>query len=915
MLDFTKIRGDSDAGRRAFFEQLVCRLAKIDRGGGEFRRIDGSGGDGGVEAIRLLPSGKKVGYQAKYHSGKIDWAKIDNSVSTALTQHPELERYVIALPLDFTGKRVARGGSTNGAWGEWDQHVMRWEKVAAANGSLVMFEPWTAFEIEGALQKPEAQYLIPFFFANTLTFTSEWLGKRLLRTNADLGARYSPDEHVDTESLHAFDVIYRRENVCRHLRSIFDLAKLVDPQAVSSLVPSAGIPADALKKTTESLESFSSLRDAVNAALPQSWPLSQWISSWRSATRQLHDVWHQAVDNISKDDEFLRERIAQASKIHELLRPEIFGGRWARLLPIDGVRAVLFTGRAGAGKSHVLARGAQQAWKDGAPVVHLLGQHIVDDDPRVSILRNLELTAWSFNEMLAALDLAAEAAGTRALLAIDALNEGSGLNIWRNHLASFIQEVKAHEWITLVLSCREEYLPYVLPNELLANLNASLEVNGQEPGTVVHVSVDGFRSTHERELALRTFMDAKGIARPTAPVLDDEFFNPLFMSSVCRSMAKAGIAVFPRGLHGASEIFSFVLKTKVKAMGTHHDGTRAAYGAMLRALDGLAGSMVQRQADHVLLDEADAIIETAFKTLPIGNRAWLTVLEGSDILRRDILDTPGPITPLSSPCEVIRFAFQRLQDQMTAARLLRECSDIESTFGPAGPFAFLIRRSLRNGNVPFVKPVGRWVGVLGALWASVAESHGKELYDLHSFFGSPDDMIDRRDFQPVFRTSIRERKGNAFTPRTLRLLEFLWEEDAEENLEILVSTSCVPGHAWNADFLAARITSFAKAERFETWSRHFGNRHSKLTSRGLEIADWATHVDAKTADAETLRLAGLALVCFCIADNTALRESAKNGLAKIVREVPSVGRALVDFFGSAESEMQAALIAAGTAHQ
>ena len=134
MFDFNAIRGDSVGGQRDSFEQLICRLAELDGSGGEFRRIRGAGGDGGVEALRLLHTGKKVGYQAKFFTGKIDWDQISHAVETALIQHPELERYVIAIPRDFTGKRAVRGGSTEGEWGDWDRRKKAWEDRAAARG-------------------------------------------------------------------------------------------------------------------------------------------------------------------------------------------------------------------------------------------------------------------------------------------------------------------------------------------------------------------------------------------------------------------------------------------------------------------------------------------------------------------------------------------------------------------------------------------------------------------------------------------------------------------------------------------------------------------------------------------------------------------------------------------------------------
>jgi hypothetical protein len=376
-------------------------------------------------------------------------------------------------------------------------------------------------------------------------------------------------------------------------------------------------------------------------------------------------------------------------------------------------------------------------------------------------------------------------------------------------------------------------------------------------------------------------MDEKGIARPTAPVLDEQFFNPLFMTSVCRSMAKAGVKVFPRGLHGASEIFEFVLRTKTQALGTHHDGTPAVYKALLRALYNLAGVMIERQADNVPLNDASALVNAAFETLPIRDQSWLSVLEGSDILRRDVEQPAGSWTPFSAPNEVVRFTFQRLQDQMIAEQLVHECRDIEGAFEPGGPFKFLIRRSVHKGNVPLLKPARQWLGALGALWSAIAERHKKEVWDLRSFFGSPDAEFYPDDLKTVFRASVRERRGDAFTPRTWEILQYLFKEDHKKGLELLLSLSCVPGHAWNADFLAGQVLSMSKAVQGEAWSRHFANEHSRLTERATEIADWVLNVDIGVADEEVLHLAGLTLECLCVAENDALRERVKKGLARL----------------------------------
>jgi hypothetical protein len=891
MVNFDHIRGETVEGQRHSFEQMVCHLARLEDKTGTFRRVDGSGGDGGVEALRMLGDGSKVGFQAKYYPVRDDiaWGKIEESVKTALTNHPELKRYVIALPCDFTGKRAARGGSTEGLWGKWDTQVKHWNGLAAARGMDVVFEPWTAFELEVALLRPEAEHLLRYFFDGRV-FTREWMQRHLERTRHDLHGRYSPDEHVPTESMRSYEVIFHRDQVRQDLNAIFDLAQLSDPIAAAALLGGPAVAA-AAAAAEDARKAFLELRAAVDAGLERPWPVRRWAGAWFSLTRLLMDLVDHSRErsdarNAGHDDD-LHQGLADSTKVYKLIGPEVFGGRWAYVLPVEETRAALFVGRAGAGKSHVLARMAEDAWKAGGAVLHILGQHVLEADPRISIVQLLDLPGWSFHETLCALNLTAEAAKSRALVIIDALNEGRGVEIWRHHLLGFVREVNRHERIILVLSCREEYLDYVVPKDLIYSGVGSDEQTLL--GRLVQVPVAGFRTAEEREMALAKFMDANGIARPTAPVLDEEFFNPLFMTSVCRSMAKADIKVFPRGLHGARDIFAFVLETKAKALGTPYDGGERAFRALLASLNDLAALMVGRRTDHVPLHEATGVIDRAFEALPLSNGNWRPILEGSDILRLDV-ENPAAGGAWSRPDEVVRFSFQRLQDNLIADHLVRICEGeaLEDGFGPQAPLAFLVKRSIREDGAVEIKLHPRWVGVFAALWCAVAEAHGKELWDLRSLWGRAGVYYTPDEIRPVFRSSIRERSASAFSPRTRALLNDLWQDDEGERLAILILNACVPEHAWNADFLTERLLSMSRDERNSAWSRWFDTGRSELVDRAREIMQWSIEVNVRRADADVLRLAGLTLIWLLTAENAAIREEARKGLYHLLAGVPAL---------------------------
>jgi hypothetical protein len=66
VIDFREIR-PYEGDKRKGFEELICQLARREnnREAGEFRRVEGAGGDGGVEGYWLLEDGTEHGYQAK----------------------------------------------------------------------------------------------------------------------------------------------------------------------------------------------------------------------------------------------------------------------------------------------------------------------------------------------------------------------------------------------------------------------------------------------------------------------------------------------------------------------------------------------------------------------------------------------------------------------------------------------------------------------------------------------------------------------------------------------------------------------------------------------------------------------------------------------------------------------------------
>lgn len=76
-----------------------------------FSFVNGSGGDGGVEAYATLDSGEVIGVQSKWFPDKMEtlqFNQIEKSFNTAIKVRPEMIRYIVCIPRDFTSKKMAK---------------------------------------------------------------------------------------------------------------------------------------------------------------------------------------------------------------------------------------------------------------------------------------------------------------------------------------------------------------------------------------------------------------------------------------------------------------------------------------------------------------------------------------------------------------------------------------------------------------------------------------------------------------------------------------------------------------------------------------------------------------------------------------------------------------------------------------
>jgi hypothetical protein len=124
-IDFSKIRPHRGTKHGGFEELSVQLFRSSVTDAVEFTRVEGAGGDGGVEAFVTMVNSKKIGLQAKYFD-RLDtkqWRQISESITSAFENHPNLIEYRVAVPLD----------RTPGQKSKWDSLTKQWKALALKN--------------------------------------------------------------------------------------------------------------------------------------------------------------------------------------------------------------------------------------------------------------------------------------------------------------------------------------------------------------------------------------------------------------------------------------------------------------------------------------------------------------------------------------------------------------------------------------------------------------------------------------------------------------------------------------------------------------------------------------------------------------------------------------------------------------
>ncbi|GAA0431319.1 hypothetical protein GCM10008934_21020 [Virgibacillus salarius] len=878
-IDFSKIR-NHDGSQDNGFEELVCQLAHLTSpdNADYFVRKEGAGGDAGVECYWKLKDGSEHAWQAKYFVGPItggQWNQISKSVETALNKHPNLTKYYVCLPRDWTDSRkTGQGGEpVNSAWDKWKEHVMKWEKLAQENGMDVEFDYWCKHEISQMLQTDNPHFAgRALYWFNAPVIQNDSLKKIALNTRESLGERFTPEYHLDLPIVRQIDGLGLtpdwKNNLEQQRKKCADLLEQFTKYILTKV------------KDQTSQDSWNQLGKIINELYEQ---FSLHISKgdFHNSHIKIHEICSEAVRQAQECNEYLYHQRRQAkeesikTELRDLSREmSIFMnklgdvGSFLRSKSVASCssKAAILLGEAGIGKSHLLCDISLKRIEESLPTLFILGQHYSGGNPLNYILESLDLSENSYRQVLGALDAAGEANSTRTLIVIDAINEGTFNHEWYDNISRFLSELSDYPNLSIILSCRTTYVNYLLPEEL--------------PETrMTQIHHNGFRGYEHR--AASKYLAKQGISKPSAPITSPEFSNPLFLKTCCKALKENGFSSFPKGLNGVGKLFSFYLENFNKIINRkkkYFSGEKVVNNA----IDEFVKVLFPDSLSGISVPEARRLIDSV-DPKPNHGENLMDLLIDEGLLSFDIV--PGS-EGSSKGREVIRFTYERFSDHFVAQYILDHCvneENIKACFAEDQ----VVGKMLSDGSFY------RFGGIIEALGIYIPERFGCEFIDFIPTETFDYDWL----FEKTFSEGLLWRSPESFTERTVELLNKIPRAIGFHNdaIDILLSLSSEPGHPWNADFLDRNLMDKSLSERDALWSTHIAVSDSEedetqdqAESIVRTLIDWSLSVNLNDVDIERIRLISMTLMWMTTTSNRKVRDQSTKSLSRILSYSPKL---------------------------
>jgi hypothetical protein len=793
-----------------------------------------------------------------------------NQLRKRYETHPELVRYYICVPLDRPNARIKGQKSL---MERWDDKVVEWETKARKSGREIEFIYWGSSELFSRLSRPEHIGRRSFWF-NEIELDEDWFTQRLAEATNNLNKRYSPEVNFELPIATVFHGLGRDKTFTERWRSQFDELKVIANTAIRELNDQR--ISDESRKVSDVLQNLYHL---ANKNTPfRILIIDQYqISCTIKKAHETIDCLLDKLDELKRQD----KQASTSSVSDQHIKDYSWDIRNFRNIKISlydcenyvnsvevqvaNTPALALTGKAGMGKSHLLAAVSNARRERGLLSILILGQHLTTlEDPWTQILRELHIDC-DRDTFLGVINTLGETRGSRVLMCVDALNEGQGRHIWEDHIGGFFEVLSHYPWIGLVISVRSSYQELLLPE------------NVQKRHHISVVDHHGFE-LFEYE-ATKRFFSYYQIQLPSIPLLHPEFSNPLFLRLFCEGLYKKGLSQIPPGYEGISAILDFFLDAVDASLSKKYNFNKS-HRLTRYTVDSLAAELLNIGSTSLPFDDAYFWILDLPKLRSLAEPDRIRFFEDlivEGVLNKDLdyqwQEDKGEV----SQREVIYFTYERFGDHLIAAHLIDQYVDKKN---PENSFAYNPKLVKLFDNQRGLQPNQ---GLIEALSIQLPEQTRVELHQALPVLSLEESLVSG------FIESILWRKHDSYSNTAFEyinriILDKYWKEAF---LDTIVSVSASVGHPLNSDFLHRELSSRSMADRDACWTGYLHFKYSRNFEEGASsvqrIIDWAwSYADKAPLNAESAFLLAQAITWFFTSTNRPLRDSATKALIALL---------------------------------
>lgn len=825
--------------------------------------------DGGIEFSCTFERGsrrERWAWQAKYlfSLDSKAFGQMGDSFKDAIDSDPAITRYLFVVPVN----RPA-GAHGKSALKKWKEYVAEWVQYARERSIDVAIEFRGETEVMKALTLAKNAGTLRYFFDDAF-LDQDLCAAVVNRATKNLGDRYEPDADVGSQVDDVLDAVVLNHRFVDRLDRLLRQAS-EDAGVCASSLARAGVDGDPIRTAAAAFD-----EERVAARLLLRDAIAPDFSRLRSGAADLIDALEHGLDQARgaladlTPGQAPQQGSVPVPTIHEItgvVLRAVDSARTARgLCTGDQARAastgvVLLVGGAGSGKSHTLASHCAARIEKGQPTLLALGQHLASGSSVWSeVLSSMDL-AYDSSDLLRGLESAALVNRRgRALIVVDAVNEGAGRDLWQSRATGFRADVRAHPRVALILSVRDTYENVVLPGRF-----------AEDPALVtrlVHPGIEGRES-----LALERYAAHYGLDLPSVPGYQPEFSNPLLLKSVCRSARGHRVSTVPTLDRGQAWIFDGLLNDVERAVCSHDRlDLDTDEQIVIRALQGFAREMNANGAETVPLQQARNICKAVHDDGGRFSRSLLNALCDEGILLRESAPHGG---------EQVRVVFQQLTDYLRAQELLARAPESEDLASDL--------RSRLSGSAAW-----SWLGVAASLSALAPEQFGVELIDLlvpnQESTGDQDGDEDglnpyvRCELATAHLKSLAWRQASSITPRTVEVARAAVQRhdiDNEDWVGALLHVSCTPRHPLNVEFTSRELVSRDVTTRHFEWYVAVQELWGRDSNPVARLVDWAWNPERELTE-PIRRLVAQQLTWFLGSTSRRLRDSSTKALINVL---------------------------------